>query len=137
MALYEVVFIARQDLSAEDVDNLSDKLSQIIAEYKGKVLSKEYWGLRTLAYKINKNNRGHYVLLNIDANNEATKELQRVIGFNENIIRSNLFNVIEHQNPSKLKISNNAKDAKVGKLSEAIAPSAIDLEIDKIDINNL
>jgi len=137
MALYEVVFIARQDLSAEDVDNLSDKFSQIIVEYKGKVLSKEYWGLRTLAYKINKNIRGHYILLNIDASHDATKELQRVIGFNEDIIRSNLFSVAAHNNPSKLKVANDAKDAKAGKISEATAPSAIDIAIDKIDINNL
>ena len=54
MALYEVVFIARQDLSVEDVDNLSDKFSKIVTDHKGKVVSKEYWGLRTLAYKINK-----------------------------------------------------------------------------------
>jgi len=137
MALYEVVFIARQDLSAEDVDNLSDKLAQIIVEYKGKVLSKEYWGLRTLAYKINKNTRGHYILLNIDASYDATRELQRVVGFNENIIRSNIFSVDKHQNPSKLKISNDARDAKAGKVSEAIVPSSIDIEIEKIDINNL
>jgi small subunit ribosomal protein S6 len=137
MAFYEVIFIARQDLSADDVDNLSDKLSQIIIEHEGKILSKEYWGLRILAYKISKNARGHYVLLNIDSNHEGIKELQRVVGFNENIIRSNIFSVSENQGPSKLMICKNAKDSKTDKASEEILPSAIDLEIDKIAINNL
>ena len=54
MALYETVFITRQDLTAEDVDGLSDKLSKIITDGKGKILSKEYWGLRNLTYKIKK-----------------------------------------------------------------------------------
>jgi small subunit ribosomal protein S6 len=134
MALYEVVFIARQDLSVEDVDNLSDKFSKIIAEYKGKVVSTEYWGLRNLAYKINKNARGHYIMLNLDASHDAIKELQRVIGFNENVIRSNIFAVKEHQNPSKLKVSKDARDFKAGKISEP-APSLFDF--DKIIINNL
>ena len=134
MALYEVVFIARQDLSVEDVDALSDKFSKIITEYKGKVVSTEYWGLRNLAYKINKNARGHYIMLNADAPHDAVKELQRVIGFNENIIRSNIFAVKEHQNPSKLKVSKDARDFKAGKISEA-APSLYDF--DKLVINNL
>ncbi len=134
MALYEVVFIARQDLSVEDVDNLSDKFSQIIVEHKGKIISTEYWGLRNLAYKINKNTRGHYIMLNVDANHDAIKELQRVVGFDESVIRSNIFSVKEHQDPSKLKVSKDARDFKAGKISEA-APSLFDF--DKIIINNL
>lgn len=134
MALYEVVFIARNDLSAEDVDGLSEKFSKIITEYKGKIVSTEYWGLRNLAYKINKNSRGHYVMLNVSANHDAIKELQRVIGFNENVIRSNIFAVKEHQIPSKLKVAKDARDFKAGKLSEP-APSLFDF--DKLVINNL
>jgi small subunit ribosomal protein S6 len=134
MALYEVVFIARQDLSVEDVDALSDKFSKIIAEYKGKVVSTEYWGLRNLAYKINKNSRGHYIMLNVDAAHDAIKELQRVIGFNENIIRSQILAVKEHKNPSKLKVAKDARDFKAGKTTEA-APLLYDF--DKLVINNL
>ena len=137
MALYEVVFITRQDLSAEDVDNLSDKLSKIITEHKGKVVSKEYWGLKNLAYKINKNTRGHYILLNINSEYAAIKELQRIIGFNEDIIRSNILNVKIHQEPSKLKVSDDAKSFKVNKNPKEEEPSSIDLEIDKITINNI
>ncbi|MFT6105879.1 MAG: small subunit ribosomal protein S6 [Rickettsiales bacterium] len=136
MALYEVVSIARQDFSAEDVDNLSDKFSKIITDNKGKVISKEYWGLRDLAYKINKNNRGHYVLLNIESEFEAIEELKRVIGFDENIIRSNIFKVKQHSTGSLLKVSKDAKEYKAGNII-AQEPSEIDDKIDKIVINNL
>jgi len=136
MALYEVVFIARQDFSAEDVDNLGDKLSKIITDLKGKVVSKEYWGLRELAYKINKNPRGHYVLLNVDAPFEAIAEVKRVIGFNEDIIRSNIFKVDAHISPSLLMVSTDAKSFKAGKVYTQ-TPSEFDATIDQIVINNL
>ena len=136
MALYEVVFIARQDLSVEDVDNLSDKFSKIVTDHKGKVVSKEYWGLRTLAYKINKNPRGHYILLNVDANFDAIAEVKRVIGFNEDVIRSNIFKVDAHQSPSLLMVSDDAKNYKAGKVFTQ-APSDIDATLDQIVINNL
>lgn len=116
MALYETVFIARQDLTADDVDSLSDKLSKIITDGKGKVLSKEYWGLRNLSYKIKKNNRGHYVLLNIDADFSAVAELNRVMGFNEDIIRNVTLRAGETIEESQLFLCANAKDYKVGKM---------------------
>jgi small subunit ribosomal protein S6 len=137
MSLYEVVFIARQDLSAEDVDNLSDIFSKIITDNKGKLISKEYWGLRTLAYKINKNPRGHYILLNFDSPFEAIAELKRIMGFNENIIRSNIFKVDSHQTPSLLAVSEDAKNYKAGKLVTQESSSEIDQTISQIVINNL
>jgi len=113
MALYEAVFISRQDLTPEGVDALTDKLSKIITEKKGNVVAKEYWGVRSLAYKINKNPRGHYTLLNIDADNEAIEELKRVSGLNEDVVRSAIFKVEEHdKEPSRLALSVNAKDYK-------------------------
>ncbi len=136
MALYELVFIARQDLSVEDVDNLSDKFSKIVSDHKGKVVSKEYWGLRILAYKINKNPRGHYAMLNIDSNFDAIAEIKRVISFNEDVVRSNVFKVDVHQIPSILMISEDAKSYKAGKIFTQ-SPSEIDATIDKIVINNL
>ncbi|MSP33427.1 MAG: 30S ribosomal protein S6 [Rickettsiales bacterium] len=116
MALYETVFITRQDLTAEDVDGLSDKLSKIITDGKGKILSKEYWGLRNLTYKIKKNSRGHYVLLNIDADFSAVAELNRVMGFNEDIIRSVTLRAGGPVEESQLFYCANAKDYKVGKM---------------------
>ncbi len=132
MALYETVFIARQDLTAEDVDALSNKLAKIITDAKGKIVSKEYWGLRTLAYKVKKNARGHYVLLNIDSEYPAVAELNRVIGFNEDIIRSLTFATEAHLEESELFVSANAKDYKAGKVPVKKEPTKIDLVLDQV-----
>ncbi len=132
MPLYETVFIARQDLTADDVDALTDKLSKIITDEKGKIVSKEYWGLRTLSYKVKKNSRGHYVLLNIDAKYPAVAELKRVMSFNEDIIRSSVFKVEAHEKESPLFMSKTAKDYKAGKVSAKKEPSKIDLVLDQV-----
>lgn len=132
MALYETVFIARQDLTVDDVDALSSKLAKIITDGNGKVVSKEYWGLRNLSYKVKKNSRGHYVLLNIDSEYPAVAELNRVIGYNEDIIRSLTFSVESHQNESELFLSANAKDYKAGKAPAKKEPSKIDLVLDQV-----
>jgi small subunit ribosomal protein S6 len=132
MPLYETVFIARQDLTAEDVDNLATKLSKIITNDNGKIVSKEYWGLKNLAYKVKKNSRGHYVLLNIDAQYSAVAELKRIMGFNEDIIRSMIFAVDSHQEESALFVSTTAKDYKAGKISVKKEPSKADLVLDQV-----
>jgi small subunit ribosomal protein S6 len=88
MTLYESVFIARQDVSAQDVDKLSEKFSKVITEFKGKVIKKEYWGLRNLAYLLKKNRKGHYVMFGIEASPEAMTELQRQFSLSEDVIRS-------------------------------------------------
>ncbi|MCE2687422.1 MAG: 30S ribosomal protein S6 [Rickettsiales bacterium] len=131
MPLYETVFITRQDLTVEDVDNLTSKLCKIITDGKGKVVSKEYWGLRNLAYIIKKNNRGHYVLINIDAEYPVVQELKRVMKYNENIIRSVLFNVESHSAESLLFVSSDAKDYKNAKQTKK-EPSKIDLILDQV-----
>ena len=113
MSFYELVYVTRQDLSPTAVDNPTEKFKKILEDKKGKLVSKEYWGLRTLAYKINKNTKGHYVLMNIDAPYPALAELERVMGFDENIIRKGVFKVDEiSKEPSKLFVSVNAKDKK-------------------------
>lgn len=88
MSLYESVFIARQDVSTQDVDKLSEKFSKVITDMKGKVIKKEYWGLKTLAYLLNKNRKGHYVMFGVDASPEAMTELQRQFRLSEDVIRS-------------------------------------------------
>jgi len=141
MALYEAVFIARQDLTAETVDSLADKLSEIITSRNGKIISKEYWGLRNFAYKINKSARGHYVALNIESGNDGINEFKRVAHLNEDIVRSTIFKVEEasHQ-PSWLMVSTNAKDYKPGDAKNKDYRSAerknFDAQIEKIVINN-
>lgn len=87
MSLYESVFIARQDVSVQDVEKLTEKFSKIITDMKGKVVKKEYWGLKNLAYILKKNRKGHYVMFNLDASHEAMKELERQFRLSEDVIR--------------------------------------------------
>ena len=87
MSLYENVFIARQDISGAQVDQLADSFTQLIAEQGGQIKKREYWGLRNLAYRMNKNRKGHYVLFNIDAPAPAIAELERTMRINEDVLR--------------------------------------------------
>jgi len=87
MSLYETVFIARQDISASQVETLTETFAALIAEGKGEVKKREYWGLRTLAFRIKKNRKGHYVLFNIDAPPAAVAEMERNMRINEDVLR--------------------------------------------------
>src|ERR1700758_3140632 len=87
MPLYENVFIARQDISGAQVDALADTFTQLIADNGGEIKKREYWGLRNLAYRMRKNRKGHYVLLNVDAPPAAVAELERTMRINEDVIR--------------------------------------------------
>jgi len=87
MALYENVFIARQDVPATQVEALTNQFAELVAGLGGTVPKKEYWGLRSLAFRIKKNRKGHYTLLNIDAPPAAVKELERTMSINEDILR--------------------------------------------------
>ena len=87
MALYESVIIGRQDLTPNQFEELIDEFIKIIESFKGLIKKRENWGLRNLAYKINKNRKGHYVLLNIDSSSDAIIEYERLMRLNEDIIR--------------------------------------------------
>ena len=87
MRLYESVFIARQDISTGQVDALCEEFEGIITEGGGKILKKEYWGLKSLAYRIKKNRKGHYVMFNIEADAATMDEYDRKLGLNEDVIR--------------------------------------------------
>lgn len=87
MAFYETVFIARQDISAAQVEALADGFAQVIQERGGKVEGREYWGLRNISYRIKKNRKGHYVLLNIEADGPAVSEMERTMRINEDVLR--------------------------------------------------
>ena len=87
MALYESVIIGRQDLTPNQYEELIDEFIKIIESFKGVIKKRESWGLRNLAYKINKNRKGHYVLLNIDSSSDAIVEYERLMRLNEDIIR--------------------------------------------------
>ena len=87
MALYESVIIGRQDLTPNQFEELIGEFIKIIESYKGVIKKRENWGLRNLAYKINKNRKGHYLLLNIDSSSDAILEYERLMRLNEDIIR--------------------------------------------------
>ncbi len=87
MALYEHVFLARQDLAQAQVDALAETATKIIQDNEGRVVKTETWGLRSLAYRIAKNRKAHYVMLEIDAPGSVVAELERQTQINEDVIR--------------------------------------------------
>ncbi|MFD1942841.1 30S ribosomal protein S6 [Paradevosia shaoguanensis] len=87
MALYEHIFLARQDVSAQQVEDLVNNLAEVLASGGGKVTKNEYWGLKSLSYRIKKNRKAHYTLLNIDAPSSAVAEMERQMSINEDILR--------------------------------------------------
>jgi len=87
MALYEHIVISRQDISPQQAEALNDQLKHLIEEGGGAVAKIEYWGLRNLTYRINKNRKGHYSLLAIDAPAAAVKEMERQLSLNEDVLR--------------------------------------------------
>ena len=97
MPLYEHVFLARQDLSQSQVDALAAAATEIIEQGSGKVTKTETWGLKNLAYKIQRNRKAHFVLLNIDAPANVVEELERQTRINEDVIRYMTVRVDEHE----------------------------------------
>lgn len=101
MPLYEHVFVARQDISPAQVEALTEELQSIIRENGGDIKKSEYWGLRNLQYKINKNRKGHYSLMNIDAPSDAIVEMERQMRIKEDILRFMTLRVEElNEDPS-------------------------------------
>ena len=97
MPLYEHVFLARQDLAQAQVDALAENATKIITDNGGKVARTETWGLRSLAYRIAKNRKAHYVALDVDAPPAAIAELERQTNINEDVIRFLTIRVDEHE----------------------------------------
>ena len=97
MALYEHVFLARQDLSQAQVDALAVTATEIVEAGEGKVTKTESWGLKNLAYKIKRNRKAHFVMLNIEAPAGVVAELERQTGINEDVIRWMTVKVEEHE----------------------------------------
>ncbi len=87
MPLYESVFIARQDVSAQQVENMTQSFTSIVEENGGRIAKSEYWGVRGLSYRIKKNRKGHYVMMHIDAPANAVHEMERNFRISEDIIR--------------------------------------------------
>ena len=107
MAFYESVVIARPELTEAQVDKLVNDLSEIITKDKGKIIKIEKWGLRSFAYKINKNKKGHYFMLNLDSAPSTISEYERQMRINEDIIRFLTLKIVEvDEKPSILSINN-------------------------------
>jgi len=115
MALYEHIFIARQDVTQQQVEALVEQFSNILKENGGSVAKTEYWGLRNLAYKVKKNRKGHYALMNIDAPAAAVAEMERQQGINEDVIRFLTTRVEEHETgPSAMLQNRGSRDERGG-----------------------
>ena len=110
MALYEHVFLARQDLAQAQVDALAEAATKIIEDNQGKVVKTETWGLRSLAYRIAKNRKAHYVMLDIDAPTGVVAELERQLGINEDIIRFMTVRVDAHEHGPSVMMRKNERD---------------------------
>ena len=120
MKLYETVLIARQDISQSQVDEIIKNLKTLITKSKGKILKEEYWGLKTLAYRIKKNRKGHYVLLNIEVDNSTLIEFERIMRLNEDILRFLTISIKEvDDNPSIMYQNKTEKSAKMQEFSES------------------
>ena len=87
MSLYEYTYIARQDIQPSQVDAITEEFTKIINDNGGKISKTESWGLRTLAYRIKKYKKGHYVHLHVDAPHSAVAELERIARLHEDVVR--------------------------------------------------
>ena len=119
MAFYEHVFLARQDMSSQQVDELVEQFKGIISEAGGSVGKVENWGLKSLQFRINKNRKAHFTLMNIEANGEAVHELERQQRIHEDILRYMTVRVDElEEGPSAMMKRNERNDRERGERGE-------------------
>jgi small subunit ribosomal protein S6 len=114
MPLYEHVFMTRQDVSSSQIESLTDAFKSIIEEGGGKVTKSEYWGLKTLTYRIKKNRKAHYNLMNIDSPHEAIAEMERQQAINDDVIRILTLRVDEHEEGPSAMMQRPGRDDKRG-----------------------
>ena len=96
MPLYEHVFISRQDLSNTQAEGLVEHFGIVLKDNGGTVVDSEYWGLKTMAYKMNKNRKGHYAMLRTDSTSEAVQEMERLMRLHEDVMRVLTIKVDKH-----------------------------------------
>jgi len=114
MPLYEHVFLARQDVSQTQVEALTKEFTDLIGELQGTVSKTEYWGLRSLAYKIKKNRKAHYTLLNIEAPPSAIAEMERRMGISTDILRFLTVRVEEHETEPSIQMRKGDREERGG-----------------------
>ncbi len=116
MPLYEHVFIARQDISNAQAEELIEHFSNVLVEHGGKVVGTEYWGLKNLAYRINKNRKGHYGFIRSDAPAEAVREMERLMRIHDDVMRVLTVRVDEHdEGPSAMMQARSGRDDRRGR----------------------
>ncbi|EJF90661.1 30S ribosomal protein S6 [Bartonella tamiae] len=118
MALYEHVFLARQDISQQQVDQLVEHYKGIIESNGGSVGRIENWGLRTLTYRIRKNRKAYYTLMNIDAPSATISEVERQMRINEDILRYMTIRVEQHEEGQSAMLSRRDRDERFSKDDE-------------------
>ena len=114
MPLYEHVFLARQDLAQAQVDAIAENATKILTDNGGSVVKAETWGLKSLAYRIAKNRKAHYVMLEIDAPAAAVAELERQTGINEDVIRFMTIRVDAHEDGPSAMMRRSDRDRERG-----------------------
>ncbi|MBB4153166.1 small subunit ribosomal protein S6 [Sphingomonas jinjuensis] len=112
------MFLARQDLAQAQVDALAEAATKIVEDHQGKVTKTETWGLRSLAYRISKNRKAHYVMLEIDAPGDTVAELERQAGINEDIIRYMTIKVDEAEAGPSVMMRKQERDRERGRRRE-------------------
>ena len=114
MALYEHIFLARKDISGQQVDALIENFKTIIEEGGGSVGKIENWGLKTLPYRVKKNRKAHYALMNIDAGSDAVAEMERQMRLHEDVLRYMTIRVEEHDESPSAPLRKNDRDDRRG-----------------------
>jgi small subunit ribosomal protein S6 len=108
---YEVTYVVRPDVSRADITKMEEELTAALTELKGKVKKSEYWGLRSLAYRINKNTKGHYGFMGVEGPADAVHELDRLLRINENVVRHLVIRVDALEDEPSAPLRNDARDA--------------------------
>ena len=110
MPKYEHVFICRQDLTSVQAEALAEEFKSKLTENGGKVIGSEYWGLRSIAYRMNKNRKGHYFMFKSESDPKAVAEMERLMNIHEDIMRFLTIKVKEHQDGKSIIMTNKAKE---------------------------
>ena len=132
MRLYESVFIARQDITSAQVEAMADEFAEIITSAGGSIKKREYWGLRSLAYRIKKNRKGHYVMFNLETGPEALREYERIMGLNEDVLRFLNLNIEEVQEGPSIMMQAKTERSSRGQRDQADADAAAE-KVDSSD----
>ena len=110
MPSYEHVFICRQDLTSTQAESIADEFKKTLSDNGGKVIDTEYWGLKTIAYRMNKNRKGHYFLMRSESVSSAVSEMERLMNINEDIMRFLTVKVKTHKEGGSIMMNNKTRE---------------------------